>query len=198
MRVSQDEKDRSHARIVAAAARIVREQGIEGASVTEVMSEAGLTHGGFYRHFADKDALADEAIAFAFGQILAALRSRFEENDPATAAMDFQKYYLSEGHVANPGMGCPVAALAGEIGRGGTALKKTFGAGVGRLIRQFAAGMPGSDAARRAKATREVAMMAGAVMIARASDPDTAREVLLACRPSERRGPRSGDGSAQA
>ena len=61
MRMSQAEKDKSHARIVASASRLLRERGIDGASVSDVMKDAGLTHGGFYKHFASKDELAETA-----------------------------------------------------------------------------------------------------------------------------------------
>jgi TetR/AcrR family transcriptional repressor of nem operon len=182
MRVSQDEKDRSHRRIVAAAARLVRERGLESTSVADVMSEAGLTHGGFYRHFDTKDSLSAAALQSAFGQIQSELASRLETTEPGAAVAGFHAHYLSEGHVSNPGIGCPIAALAGEVGRASETLKTAFGCGVNRLITQLAMGMPGSESKRRAKATRELAMLAGAVMIARASDPETARAVLSACR----------------
>jgi len=182
MRVSRDAKDRSHARIVAAAARLVRERGLERTSVADVMIDAGLTHGGFYRHFDAKDSLTAAALQSAFDQIQSELASRLETTEPGAAVAGFHAYYLSEGHVRNPGIGCPIAALAGEVGRASEALKTAFGRGVNRLTTQLAMGMPGAESKRLAKATRELAMMAGAVMIARASDPETARAVISACR----------------
>jgi TetR/AcrR family transcriptional repressor of nem operon len=81
-----------------------------------------------------------------------------------------------------PGRGCPIAALGGDVARGATALKARFGAGARRIIGLLARDLPGSEKARRARAARQLAMMAGAIMIARASDPETARDVLAACR----------------
>ena len=182
MRASQEEKDRSHARIVASAARLVRQHGVEGASVNDVMKEAGLTHGGFYKHFDSKDAMLAAALDRAFEDVLGMLASPPGSGGPDASAAALRALYLSDGHVASPSIGCPIAALGGDIGRGAIALKARFGAGVRRVIGLLAAGSPGSERARRLRATRDLAMMAGAVMIARASDPETAREVLSACR----------------
>ncbi len=182
MRVSQDEKDRSRSRIVTAAARLLRERGTAGASVADVMGEAGMTHGGFYRHFDTKEALLALALQAAFEGLQSDLDRRFEDGTPEAAVAGFHTCYLSGGHVDRPGIGCPVAAAGADIGRGPDALKRPFGEGVNRIVAALARGMKGSARARRARAMRELAMLAGAVIIARASDPDTAREVLAACR----------------
>ncbi len=182
MRMSQDEKDKSRARIIASASRLVRERGVDGASVGDVMGDAGLTHGGFYKHFESKDALLATALDSAFDEIVAMLAPQLEGETAAAHSIGFQAFYLSDGHVASPSMGCPVAALSGDFARGAAALKERFGGGVRRIIGLLARGNGGSESARRVRATRQLAMMAGAVMIARASDPDTARAVLSACR----------------
>jgi len=182
MRVSQAEKDKSHARIVQTAARLIRERGPETTSVADVMTGAGLTHGGFYRHFGNKDALTEAALDAAFEQILGALDARLKSDTPPGALAGFKDLYLSEAHVGHPGLGCPIAAIAGEVARGTMALKQVFGKGVERLVARMAMGMPGAEARRREHAIRQLAMMAGAVMIARASDPQTAQSVLVACR----------------
>ena len=182
MRVSRAEKDRSHARIVASASQLFRERGLEGASVGDVMAEAGLTHGGFYKHFDSKDALVESAIGDAFAGFIRML----EEGDALPAAEAYRTLYLSEEHRGHPGRGCPVAALGQEVGRGSPRLRAAFGAGIGRLVGALARGMAGSAQARRSAAIREFSMLVGAMVIARASDDATAGEVLAACR-SERR-----------
>jgi len=186
MRVSQDEKDRSHRRIVEAAARLVRERGVEGAGVADVMALAGLTHGGFYRHFDGKEALLAAAVGESFGQIMSGLETPAAIEHPAQATAAFEDRYLSEGHVQNPGIGCPVAALAGDIARASQPLRASFSAGLNRMVASLARGMRGSEQKRRDQAARRIAMMAGAVMIARASDEETGRAVLAACRPTSR------------
>ena len=182
MRMSQEEKEKSHERIIVSAARLLRERGVEGASVNDVMSDAGLTHGGFYKHFDTKDALLASALDRAFDEISAMLSPELPTGEGAVRSTEFQAFYLSDGHVASSGIGCPVAALSGDIARSPVALKARFGSGVRRIVTLLARGSSGSERTRRARATRQLAMMAGAVMIARATDPDTAREVLSACR----------------
>jgi TetR/AcrR family transcriptional repressor of nem operon len=176
--------EKSHKRIVDRAARLIRKRGIEGTSVADVMSEAGLTHGGFYRHFETKEALVASAVESAFEELVANLEKRFERSEPDAAIADFHAHYLSKGHVEHPEIGCPVAALGTEVAREKTDLKTKFGQGVNRTIAAMAKGMPGTTQEKRDQAARELAMLAGAVMIARASDPETAGEVLLACRRS--------------
>ncbi len=182
MKMSRDEKELSHARIVASAAKLVRQHGLSGASVNDVMKDAGLTHGGFYRHFESKDDLLAAALDRAFDDVLEMLTPARRMDDAETNLTDIQALYLSDGHVAAPAIGCPIAALSGDVARGALTLKARFGVGVRRVIALLARGASGSERARRVRATRHLAMMAGAVMIARASDPDTAREVLSACR----------------
>lgn len=175
MRMSQADKDKSHARIVASAARLLRERGIDGASVSDVMNDAGMTHGGFYKHFANKEALVDSALEAAFAAFIATLTSGKPE-----AAQAWRALYLSDKHVDNPGYGCPVAALGSDVGRGSTDVKATFGRGVGDTVDALAATMTGSEEERRAAALQQFSMLVGAVVIARASDPDLAREVIAA------------------
>ncbi len=66
MRVSNAEKQKSRSRIIEAASRRFREAGIEGTGLSDIMKDAGMTHGGFYKHFEDKDALVQAALAEAF------------------------------------------------------------------------------------------------------------------------------------
>ena len=182
MRMSQDEKDRSHQRIIASAAKLFRRSGIEGASVGDVMQDAGMTHGGFYKHFDSKDALLVAALDRAFDETFEKLGPELPHAEAAVVSSAFQAYYLSDGHVASPAIGCPIAALGNDVARGADLLKARFGAGVRRIVSRLARGVAGSQRTRQTRAMRQIAMMAGAVMIARASDPATAREMLAACR----------------
>ena len=178
MRMSQEEKTKSHARIVASASRLFRERGLEGASVADVMNEAGMTHGGFYKHFDSKDALVERALDNAFAEFIAG----FEASQAEEAFAAYRALYLSREHLAQPERGCPVAALGAEIGRGSASLKTAFGNGVRRVVDAIAGSRKGSAAARRTAALREFSMLVGAMVIARASDPALADEVLAACR----------------
>lgn len=175
MRMSQAEKDKSHARIVASASRLLRERGIDGASVGDVMKDAGLTHGGFYKHFPSKDALVESALEAAFTGSIAILESGEPE-----AAQAWRELYLSDKQVQNPGRGCPVAALGSDISRSPKEIKAAFSRGVAKTIEALSTTMDGSPEERRAAALQQFSMLVGAVVIARASDPDLARDVLAA------------------
>jgi TetR/AcrR family transcriptional repressor of nem operon len=188
MRVSRHEMDKNHERIVAGAARMLRKRGVENTVVSEVMKEAGLTHGGFYRHFQTKEALLAAAIGSAFAEQTAALEARFKAQAAPAALAGYESHYLSNAHRAHPELGCPIAALGGDVARGSDALKAAFGAGVQQSIALIAKGMTGSDDERWQNAARELAMLAGAIMIARACDPETGSAVLDACRESSRLG----------
>ena len=178
MRMSQGEKEKSHGRIVASASRLLRERGLAGASVEDVMKDAGMTHGGFYKHFDSKEALVEAAMDAAFAEFTDAL----ERGDPQQAVAAYRARYLSDGHKNHPGLGCPVAAVGQEISRAPDGLKAAFGARIRRTVAALARAMKGSAPAKEAAAFRELSMLVGAIVIARASDPKTARDVLAACK----------------
>lgn len=181
MRVSQAEKDRSHQRILDSAARLIRERGVDGAGVAEVMKDAGMTAGGFYRHFASKDDLVAAALEAAFTQSLDRVAATDEPEQAVAAVAEFERFYLSAAHVDNPGMGCPIPALGGDMDRN-PVLKSTMTDGIAATIERIAAGLSGSEAERRTEAAARVAMIAGAVMIARASEAPLGQFVLDSVR----------------
>lgn len=182
MRVSRAEMDKSHERIVAGAARLLREQGVENTSVADVMETAGLTHGGFYRHFANKEALVAAALQHAFAQVTTMMEGALGARSPTEAQALYRGYYLSDAHLSQPGAACPVAMLAGDIARAEPALKDAFGEGVNCMVDSLERMQAGRRKQGRAEAIREFALLVGAAVIARASDPDTARSVISACR----------------
>ena len=113
---SRAEKAKTHKRIVAIASKRYREEGLAGVGIAELMKEAGLTVGGFYKHFDSRDDLVTEAIGSALGtwkrQVDAAA-----SGGPTVTYGALVDDYLSEAHRNHPGTGCPVSALAGDIAR---------------------------------------------------------------------------------
>src|SRR4051812_23535511 len=108
-----EQKERSHESILESAARLVRERGIAGAGVAEVMKGAALTVGGFYAHFASKDEMIDEALR----RTASRLRDRlFAGLEGKTAAHVILERYLSALHRDLGRLGCPFPAVAGEVG----------------------------------------------------------------------------------
>ncbi|WP_169836779.1 TetR/AcrR family transcriptional regulator [Thiomonas intermedia] len=182
MRVTRQEMDASHDRILDGAARLFRERGLRDTSVADAMKAAGMTHGGFYRHFSNKDDLVVESLRVAFDEFARPLELRPDTEPPSQVAADFKTLYLSDEHVANPGLGCPMPALGSDLARESEQIKTEFSAGLRRVIDALARCKDGSEPQRRAAAAREVAMLVGAVVLARASKGEVSRLLLDACR----------------
>ncbi len=178
MRVSRKAAEESRARVVAAAAKMMRERGIEASSLADVMGAAGMTHGGFYKHFDSKDELAREAVRYAFDDIAARFDRRRAELGVEAAVRAYIDEYLSRQHLAEPGLGCPVAALGADAGRHSDSLGPEFVAGAEKLIARIGAGDDSPQA--RARAIRRLTQMVGAVVAARAVGPGKLREEILA------------------
>src|ERR1700719_5328647 len=108
MRHSKTEKAKTHKRIVAIASKRFREQGLAGFVIAELMKEAGLTVGGFYKHFESRDELVVEALATAFKDL-----DVWEEHTEGLPQL--LQNYLTEGHRDAPGSGCAMGALLGDM-----------------------------------------------------------------------------------
>lgn len=176
--------DRTRRRILGAAASAFREQGVERVGVRDVMKRAGLTRGGFYFHFADKDALLAEAIRDA-AHSNAVTHVSWAEGAPEGRKLHaFVERYLSEEHRDHPEIGCVVAALGGEIGRANARHRKAFTEGLDVTLERIAAYLPGATAAeRRVQAELLMASMAGVLMASRAlADRSRSNALLGAAR----------------
>ena len=178
MRMSREAAAETKDRIIDVAAQMLRERGYDGTSLADVMHAAGMTHGGFYKHFSSKDEMADDAVRSAFEAIAALFAVREAEAGWAAAAAAYFEDYLSPAHVENPGLGCPVAGLGADAGRRVDALGPAFRAGVDLLIERNRPKRGGAKA--RAKTIRRLAMLTGAVTVARAVGPGPLREEILA------------------
>lgn len=137
-------REQSHHRIVEAASRAVRRHGYAGVGVTEVMKEAGLTHGGFYAHFDSREALLVEAIEHAGAISSAVLDERIasraqETGKPLQALIEL---YLSDEHLADAEHGCVVGALASEMPRQQEAVREASSQRADRLVRRVASSLP--------------------------------------------------------
>jgi TetR/AcrR family transcriptional regulator, transcriptional repressor for nem operon len=177
MRVSRQKAMENRQRVVEAAARLFRDDGFDGVGVDAIMKAAGLTHGGFYGHFASKDALMAEAMAHAVERSTA-WQERLGSLSELAAA------YLSDRHRGDRANGCAVAALGADVARQGPALRKAITGGIRRQIDRIVSLLKhGTPAARRRRAIVTYAGMVGALTLARAvDDPALAREILTAAR----------------
>lgn len=180
MRVSKETMERHHEQIVLTASQMLRERGVQGVSVADVMQAAGLTHGGFYRHFASKEALVTEATGAAFKEILDKLEKSAARKGKMAALEDYVSGYLSQGHVENPSRGCPIPAFGGDVGREGAEVRAAFYNGVNGLLEWIGAGLPAPEAESDAKAIELLSLMVGAVITARASGNKALSKKILA------------------
>lgn len=185
MKVSKAQAAENREGILDAAARLYRERGLTGVGVADITRDAGLTHGGLYRHFESKDALVREACARAFDWSIAPL----DGHTPNASVADRIQSYLSPQHRDTPGSGCPAAALAVDAARAGPELSQVFAEGIERNIQRFtqllgdSAAHPAHapQAANRARAMEVLATMVGGLVLARATaaaQPALSQELL--------------------
>jgi TetR/AcrR family transcriptional repressor of nem operon len=153
---------------VETAGALMRARGIDAVSIADVMSELGLTVGGFYKHFESKDALVAEAIELAS-------RTTATKSGSVEEAV---RGYLSLAHRAQPSRGCPVAALCSEVGHQPASTRRAFTHALERLVAQLAALFHDTT---RGQQLHAVAALVGGLVLARGTnDEKLAEELLLA------------------
>ena len=177
-------KEATHERIVEAAARAIRRSGYGGTGVADIMKAAGLTHGGFYAHFASREAMLAEAADRAGAEAVAASAYIAAAVPPQHALQSLLCAYLSKEHLEGIERGCPVAALGSEMPRQAPEVRRAATRRIKEMIDLVARqspdwGRPGAH--QRALVT--VATMVGALLLARAVDDprlsDALREAAL-------------------
>lgn len=180
MRKSREAAAESRRTIIDTAAKLLRERGL-GVGLADIMAAAGMTHGGFYRHFASKEALVAEVLRLALKERAESLLAR-DGLTAREALRDYVALYLSPLHVDNPGKGCPIAAVGAEAARSAESAE-AIAAGAETLAANFAADLGGDRAEARRRALSLLASMVGAVVVARAVGNSPLRaEVLEALR----------------
>jgi len=173
MRKSREEAAQTRKRIVTAASEEFRKNGIVATGLNDLMSAAGLTHGGFYKHFESKDQLVAEACAEAVETILEMLAAASEKGGAAAA-------YLSTDHRDHPATGCPLSAIGSELARSDEKTRAAATAGFLKLV-EIMAGQFGkvAPATARRRALVAVSTMIGALTMSRVvTDPELSAEIL--------------------
>jgi TetR/AcrR family transcriptional regulator, transcriptional repressor for nem operon len=179
------QKERSHQTILASAARLLHEKGISGARVADVMKGAALTVGGFYAHFASKDALVDEALRRTGAELRSRLFVRLDEKPAADRAEVILKRYLGAAHRdASATFGCPLPAIVGEVGTSAPQHRDVLAEQVQALASGLEEQLPtGRLVPRHAMALALVALMYGGLSLARAlRGTELSDEMLRSCR----------------
>ena len=177
MRYGKDQKQATRQRILQAAGRRFKQDGIDGAGVAAVMSDAGLTNGAFYVHFDSKEDLVQAVLGDALEQRARGLQGNLERHQSLKESL---RDYLSTRHRDNAALGCPTAALVAEIARHPAKTQGIFTGSVERIVLLIAARLRhGTDAERRRKAMAIYGMMVGSLQMARAvNDPKLSSEIL--------------------
>jgi TetR/AcrR family transcriptional repressor of nem operon len=181
---SKASKANTHARLVEAAAARFKERGVDGISLSDLMKDLKLTHGGFYRHFDSRDELVTEALELALTQSGQTMRERlFDGGKPDFAA--FVDFYLDEAHRDGRADGCAVAALAGDAPRKSADVQAQFRQQIERNLETLSEALAprGSTDDSRATALLVISALYGALIMARAvGDSPLSREVLRTVR----------------
>jgi TetR/AcrR family transcriptional repressor of nem operon len=181
VRYHPEHKLETHRKIVKDASRRVRAEGLSGAAVSAVMKDAGLTHGGFYKHFESKDDLLLESLREGFREIEDTLAHAAEQSPPGEAWKAVVKTYLSLELCDHPERGCPLAALSPELARADKRMKSQIVAELVNYKSRMVPFMPGEPTADRERAFFAIfSTMIGAVEIARMLPDRAMRKKVLA------------------
>ena len=165
---SRAEKAKTHKRIVSIVPRSFARKVLLGSEIAELMKEAGLTVGGFYKHFDSRDDLVAEAVSLAFGGWKRRVDAA-EAGGPSVSLAKLIDDYLNEAHRDNPGTGCAFSALAAEIGRSDKRTRALTTDQVRNDIQLIASLLPDNDPnATRSQAILTFSALVGAMSLARA------------------------------
>ena len=184
MRKSRKETAETRQRIVGAASEEFRRNGIDRTGLSELMAAAGLTHGGFYKHFESKEQVVSESIAFGIESMIQSWRRTLSSAPPDLALQTAITEYLSANHRDDVASGCPLSALASEVTRSGNSVREATTTGFLKMVDLIASQLGGmTRAAARREALWIFSAMIGAVVMARVvTDPEVSDSILREAR----------------
>ena len=181
MRYDAEHKQKTHDKLLKEAAKAIRREGPHKVSVAGVMAKAGLTHGGFYAHFKNRDELVAEGVAQMFRESAVRFAQSVEGRTPREALVDYIDFYLSPAHRDARSTGCPLPFLSADAPRMPMAARTRFAEGVrgmeDRIAGQLAA-LGHRDV--HAEAGSLVAELVGALALARAEPDQNRADDMLA------------------
>ena len=179
MRYPAEQKAETRGKILNAAARLFRESGYDGVGVDAIMSEAGLTAGGFYSHFSSKEALFAEAMATAVDPGKALRMAKNMTLDAADPLGALIKGYLSRTHRDSVADGCPLPALTTDVARKSEATRESYERQFLRFLNEIEALFPESSGPARERALAIVAQCVGGLMLSRAVKNEKLSDQIL-------------------
>jgi AcrR family transcriptional regulator len=185
MPYTAEHKEETRTRIIQSARRLFNRKGFADVSIDDIMGEAGLTHGGFYKHFAAKEDLYHAAVLqFCHDQPEQWQRHHV---DPSASGEGLARMivdaYLSNEHFEDRDASCPMIALPSDVSRGGESVKAAFRQVLEMMAGAFEANLPVEERPARERALALVALVVGGMVLARAvDDPALARELRGSAR----------------
>jgi len=178
-RYPAEHKQATRARILAASDRLLKREGVAGASVDAVMRAAGLTVGGFYAHFASKEDLARQALLYSVEQSFARMTQGLERLDDRAFLRTLIERYLEQVDDADLDHACPMTLLLPEVARAGEAFRVEFAMRTAALVRGIEARFPTiAGLTQRETAIAVFSALSGAVAMARAAATPRARKTI--------------------
>lgn len=164
-------KELTHTRIVETAAKAIRRSGYSGTGVADIMKEAGLTHGGFYAHFASRDDMLAEAASQTGAETLAFTEQLLANAPQEQRLSTLMHAYLSDEHLTNIEMGCSFAALGSEMHRQAPEVRAASTQRIKQMIGLIEAELSQQASKKpHEEALLVVSTMVGTLMLARAVD----------------------------
>jgi TetR/AcrR family transcriptional repressor of nem operon len=180
VRYDAEHKQKTRLKVLKAAAKAIRADGPHRVGVAGVMAEAGLTHGGFYAHFASKDDLVAAAIGHMFEESRARLLLETQNRAPRGALSGYIDFYLSTKHRDALTTGCPIAALASDLPRISEPSREQFAAGARRLTQALAQLLEAAGCVSAEEEARSMfAEMLGALSLARVEPERDRSDAIL-------------------
>jgi TetR/AcrR family transcriptional regulator, transcriptional repressor for nem operon len=180
VRYSLEHKAENHEKILSMAARSFREHGGDSSGIGTVMKKAGLTKGGFYRHFESKDDLFVEAVARAFDEMGRGMLEVAKSAPEGQALRAIIEHYLSARHANSPGTGCLVSALGPELARKPLSVRQRIEASLEAYRERLLPFVPGQTREEKlAKVQLLFPSMAGVLIMARVTSSPQRREQML-------------------
>jgi TetR/AcrR family transcriptional repressor of nem operon len=180
MRKSRQEAAETRQRIIEAASSRFRENGIDGTALADLMAQAGLTHGGFYKHFASKEQVVLESLQLAAGSLRESMKFSLSRSTDIRGLNAAINDYLSPEHRDDPGGGCPFVALASELARASDEVRDATTEGIVNLVDLIASRLGElPPAAAKKKALVMLSTMMGALTIARMVNDEQLSATIL-------------------
>jgi AcrR family transcriptional regulator len=173
MPYTAEHKQETRTRIIQSARRLFNRNGFAEVTIDDIMSDAGLTHGGFYKHFSAKEDLYQVAVLqFICAERPEPWQARHinpSANGSALARMIVDAY-LSDDHFDDRDGSCPMIALPSDVARGNGAVKEAFRQVMEMMVGAFTANLPPGRRPPRERALALVAQVVGGMVLARALD----------------------------